>query len=78
MTPIVNGLTDEYDGRVTFHHLDARDEGTGQRAFEALTLSGHPAFVVFDAQGRETYRAFGVLEVDALREALDALLADSG
>lgn len=76
MTPIVHGLSEEYDGRAAFRLLDARDGADGQRAFEALTLNGHPAMLVFDASGRETYRAFGVIEADALRAALDAVLTD--
>ncbi len=70
MMPIVNGLRDEFSETVSFVYLDARDAADGQRFFEQLELPGHPSVVIFDAAGRETYRAFGVVEADALRQAI--------
>ena len=46
MSPIVDGLAAQYDGQVAFAILDARDGGSGQRAFEASGLPGHPGYVL--------------------------------
>jgi hypothetical protein len=70
MTPIVNGLQEEFGETVSFVYLDARDNADGQRYFESLELPGHPSILIFDSSKRETYRTFGVVEVEALRQAI--------
>lgn len=72
MEPIVNGLEPEYEN-VLFLSLNARDDGEGEAGFETLSLPGHPGVVIFDAEGRETYRGIGVIDEDVLREALEAV-----
>lgn len=74
MQPIVHGLQAEFAGRVTFEFLNARDGAAGQAAFTALGLAGHPALLVFDAAGRETYRAMSVQPAQSLRAALELAL----
>lgn len=69
MQPIVDGLQAGSTG-VTFRYLNARDGADGQAAFERLNLPGHPSFVVFDASGAETFRAFGIVAESDLRDAL--------
>ncbi|MCC6616301.1 MAG: hypothetical protein IT320_22705 [Anaerolineae bacterium] len=74
MTPIVNGLEADMGNRISFRYLDALDGADGQRRFEDLLLPGHPAFVVFDREGQEVYRAFGIITAQTLRAALEAAL----
>lgn len=74
MQPIVHGLQAEFEGRVAFEFLNARDGAGGQAAFTALGLSGHPALLVFDAAGREIYRGAGVQPAQSIRAALEAAL----
>jgi hypothetical protein len=57
-------------GSAEIVYLNAIDGDAGERAFAQLSLPGHPGFVVFDAEGRETYRAVGIVEADELRAAL--------
>ena len=71
MQPIVNGLQEEFDTQVAFVSVNAGDGSAGQAAFRAVNLPGHPGIILFDASGKETYRAFGVVTEDDLRAALD-------
>lgn len=75
MRPIVDGISEQYAGRVTLIDLNARDGEQGQQAFEALSLAGHPAFVVVSSRGEERYRAVGIVEASRLAAELDAALA---
>jgi hypothetical protein len=72
MTPIVNGLEQELTDRVAFVYVNAADGSEGQRAFEQLRLPGHPGYVIFNSDGDETYRTFGVVSAETLR----AIIAD--
>lgn len=74
MTPIVHGLENEFRDQVIFVSLNALDGADGQRAFESLNLPGHPACVLFASDGVEVYRAFGIVEADALRFAIENAL----
>ncbi|MCL4250379.1 MAG: hypothetical protein KJ065_19670 [Anaerolineae bacterium] len=78
MAPIVNGLEAEMGDRIEFRSLNALDGADGQQLFEALALPGHPGYVIFDMNGRETFRAFGVITVDTLRAAIEATLQEEG
>ena len=71
--PIVNRLQETY-GEVEFVSLNAGDNAEGQSAFEQLTLLGHPAIVIFDADGQEVYRGFGTFDEDDLALELEAIL----
>jgi thiol:disulfide interchange protein len=74
MTPIVNGLEQEFSGKVAFQYLNAADGAQGQRTFEQLRLPGHPSYVLFAADGRELYRSFGLVDAERLRNAISASL----
>lgn len=77
MMPIVNGLEAEFGDSVQFVYLNAEDGADGQRAFTALSLPGHPSYLVFAADGSEIYRTFGVVEADMLRTAITSSLNSS-
>jgi hypothetical protein len=74
MTPIVRGLEDEFGDQVVFVYLNALDSADGQQTFAALNLPGHPGYVLFTPDGVEVYRAFGIVEADALRFAIENAL----
>lgn len=74
MRPIVDGIGERYAGQVAVIGLNARDGDIGQQAFEALSLAGHPAFLVVSAEGEERYRAVGVVASSRLTGELDAAL----
>ncbi len=72
MTPIVNGLESSYNAQIEFVSLNAFVEG--EAIFASLALPGHPSFVLFDAAGQETFRAFGIVGMGQLeREILDLI-----
>lgn len=74
MTPIVNGLEDEFVDQVVFMYLNALDSADGQRTFESLNLPGHPSYVLFTPDGVEVHRSFGIVEADVLRAAVENAL----
>jgi thiol:disulfide interchange protein len=76
MMPIVNGLEDEFSDRVLFLRLNAADGADGETAFKRLSLPGHPSFVIFTPDGQEQERLFGVVDVAALRTAIESVLED--
>jgi hypothetical protein len=74
MIPVVNGLKGQYIGKVTFKSLNATEGG--KTVFEQLSLRGHPAVVLFDAERQEVYRSFGVITEDILRVELEKVVSD--
>jgi len=73
MKPVVDGLEQEFGGRMTFQRLNAASEG--QALFQRYNLPGHPAYVIVDKQGNVIWRFVGqttreMLE-NAIRRALD-------
>ncbi len=72
MQPIVNGLEEQYSNQIRFVSLNANADGAA--SYEALILRGHPAYVIFSADGEELFRALGAQERDFLQQALDDAL----
>jgi hypothetical protein len=73
MMPIVNGLETDYGEKMAFVRLNAA-EGDGKQVFQQLRLPGHPSYVIFSADGKEEYRAFGIVEDAQFREIIANLL----
>ena len=69
MRPIVDGLKEQYEDDVEFVYLNAEAED-GKMTFEDLSLNGHPSYVVFSVDQRETFRALGPVDETMLREAI--------
>lgn len=57
MTPIVDGLEDEYTDRINVERLNAAQEG--QEQFRQYSLRGHPAYVFLDPSGDVRFRLNG-------------------
>ena len=76
MTPIVNGLEDEFSDQIFFLRLNAADGAAGEAAFNQLSLPGHPSFVIFTPDSQEQERLFGVVDEAALRTAIESVLDD--
>jgi len=70
MMPIVDGLGEEFEGRVDAIQLDA-----GQASIAKLQrdsgLSGHPTFAVLDRDDKIIRRYFGPQPANLLREAME-------
>ncbi len=70
MQPIVNGLQEEYGERVAFIDLNAQDGADGERLFDQLGLRGHPSFILYSADGQQTYQGIGIIEEQQLRQEI--------
>jgi hypothetical protein len=74
MMPIVNGLEAEFGDKVKFLYFNATDGAEGQYIFEALSLPGHPSYVIFTSSAEELYRSFGIVSENSLQTAVENAL----
>jgi hypothetical protein len=75
MRPIVDGLQEAYGDEVRFVYLNAFDGGEGAAAFGALSLLGHPSYVLFTPEGVERFRRVGAVDEGVLIEALEGVVS---
>jgi hypothetical protein len=76
MRPIVDGLQGDFGEDMTFIDVNALS-GNGAQAFRQLRLPGHPSVVIFSSSSAEVYRAFGIVSIEQLRDAIEDHLDDS-
>ena len=69
MTPIVNGLAEEFADQVTVYQLNAA-EAANVELQAKYGLRGHPSFVVLDADGRSIQTFLGPQSEETLRLVL--------
>lgn len=73
MSPIVDGLEQQYQGQISVRRINAV-EGDGPAIMKTYHILGHPAILIFDRQGQEAKRLMGVQPVEeieiVLKEAL--------
>lgn len=73
MEPIVNGLSEEFDGQLNFYRLNAAEPAVvtlqGQYG-----VRGHPSIALIDMNGAVTDRFLGPQSEADLRAAVLALL----
>ena len=74
MAPIVDGLEEEYGGRVAFQRLNV-DEQDGKAAAQTYRMRGHPVIVVLDVGGKVIWSRVGVQSVEDVASALDSALS---
>lgn len=72
MTPIVDGLGEEFEGRVSVLQLDAALAVNAGLQTE-FGLRGHPSFAVLNSEERVTERFFGPQTEVALRQSMEAV-----
>lgn len=72
MAPIVDGLTQDYAGKIDVIKLNAREEGLP--AFEYFKLAGHPSYVIVSPGGAVAWSGVGVRTRDELAARIDAAL----
>lgn len=73
MTPIVNGLADEFAGQVAVQQLNAAEAANVQLQAE-FGLRGHPSFTLLDGDGRPVQTFLGPQSEETLRQAMTQLL----
>jgi hypothetical protein len=72
MNPVVNGIADEYQGRVAVHQLNARSDGSA--AFAFYRLPGHPAYVVLISNGKVIWSDVGIKTREQITKQLNDAL----
>ena len=70
--PIVNGLEEEFRGRVAVTRLNAGKSDV-RRLQDRYGVRGHPSFVVVDGNGNIEERFFGPQDAAVLRAAMEAV-----
>jgi hypothetical protein len=73
MRPIVDGLEQGYDDRVDFRRYNIASED-GEAWASQYSLRGHPAFLLLDSRGQESWRYLGVIPREAIETELKAVL----
>ena len=76
MSPIVDGLEDDFGDQVKFVRLDFDDAVQGKEA-RALGVNAHPAFMLIRANGDVQVRFAGEIARTKLAAAIKQLLDDS-
>ena len=69
MTPIVDGLEEEFGGQVSIIRLDAAQPENAELQNQ-YGLRGHPSFATLDASGQIADLFFGPQEEALLRQAM--------
>lgn len=72
MTPIVDGLEEEFSGQVSVRRLDAAQPENAELQSQ-YGLRGHPSFATLDASGRVVELLFGPQEEVVLRQAMNTI-----
>lgn len=74
MTPIVNGLEEEFEGQVSAIQLNALVEANALLQSQ-WSLRGHPTFALIDANDGVVGRFFGPQPETTLREAMASVIS---
>ena len=72
MSPIVDGLAQDYGDRIVFLRLNAQQEG-GQ-LFRQYRLRGHPAYVIMDKRGQVAWQQIGEVSRQDLVDGIERVL----
>ena len=74
MTPIVDRLQVEFDGRVSVIQLNA-DQEANMQLQNQWGLRGHPSFAVLDKSGSIAQGFFGPQTETNLRQAIESVIS---
>ncbi|HEY5269084.1 MAG TPA: thioredoxin family protein [Anaerolineales bacterium] len=69
MKPIVDGVEQQYKGRLIVIRVDIQSE-TGRILAPLYGFQYTPTFIFFDAQGKELWRSIGQLDPVKVSESL--------
>jgi len=72
MTPIVNGLEQQYSEEIAFKRVNA-EVGDGPEIMQAYRIPGHPTIILFNDTGQEVQRILGPQSTETVEEALQRL-----
>jgi thioredoxin-related protein len=69
MKPIVDGIEQEYSGRLQVIRVNIQ-ESAGRELAAAYNFEYTPTFIFFDAQGNERWRSVGSLDQERLQQSM--------
>jgi thioredoxin-related protein len=69
MKPIVDGIEQQYKGRLNVIRLDIQSD-TGRALASVYGFQYTPTFIFFDGQGKELWRSVGQLDPNQVRSSL--------
>ncbi len=67
--PIVDGIEDEYRGRLTVIRINVQEPGF-QPLLARYNFQFTPTFILFDGRGNEVLRSVGSIDPEGIRRAL--------
>jgi thioredoxin-like negative regulator of GroEL len=73
MAPVVDRLTDEYEGTVEIRAMNVENDAEASRLASSFRVQYVPTFVFVRADGSTAETLVGEISEDTLRETLDAL-----
>ncbi|HRW03528.1 MAG TPA: hypothetical protein P5121_00450 [Caldilineaceae bacterium] len=73
MKPVVNGLEQVYGDQIAFRRYNIASP-EGEAWASQYSLRGHPAFLLLNTQGEESWRYVGVVAQAVVEAELNALL----
>lgn len=73
MEPIVDGLSEEFNGRVAVYQLDTALKGNAALQTQ-WGLRGHPTFAVLDSDGELVQSFYGTYPKVNLQRAMEAVV----
>lgn len=73
MRPIVDGLEQDYSDQIDFRRYNI-DTDEGEAWASQYNLRGHPAFLLLDRQGQESWRYLGIISRETIEVELKAVL----
>jgi len=73
MTPIVNGLEDEYTDEIDFYYLNVEDGSIGTQAFRDFGLRGHPSLLLLDEEHVIAWQAAGIMSYEEIGLQLERI-----
>ena len=73
MTPIANGLAQEYSGQIAVQRINA-EQGDGPAIMREHRILGHPTLLIFDSQQQEVHRLIGPQPVHDIEILLQEVL----
>lgn len=73
MAPIVNGLIDEYEGRVAIRTYNVEESDVGRALADEYEVQFVPSFVFVDSEGEYVDMIIGETSKETLKKALNDL-----
>ena len=73
MAPVVDRLTDEYEGTVEIRALNVEEDAAAAELASSFRVQYVPTFVFVNADGSTAETLVGEVAESTLKEALDAL-----